>query len=149
LIYEIGNKRPPRWLKVSQTPYYRVERLFASPGRLMAVGIMHRLAVKFCAMFRRLLAARRHGTVITLAIVETMIDVSVEMVRTVEPRSRTDEYATAEPFRTVITIGSAVVRRSLVIAVRARRRFSDIDRHLRGCVMAGSDEKPGGYTQNT
>jgi hypothetical protein len=57
----------------------------------MAMLIVHRRAVKLRAMFRWLLAARWHGPVITLAIVEMMIDVSVEVVRTMEPRSRTDE----------------------------------------------------------
>ena len=115
----------------------------------MAVGIMHCLAVKFSAMFSRPLAARRHGSVITLAIVELMIDVSVEVVGTVEPRSRTDEYPAREPFRAVVAIGSAVVRWNLVIAVRACRRFSDAHRDLRGSVMAGGDEKPAGNAQNT
>lgn len=59
----------------------------------MAMYVMHCAAVKLLTVFRRPLAARGEGPVITLAIVEMMIHVSVEMIRTVIPGSRPDEYA--------------------------------------------------------
>ena len=46
---------------------------------------------------------------VTLAKVQTMIDVSVEMIRSVEPGSRPDEYAAREPFGTIVAIRSAVI----------------------------------------
>ena len=58
----------------------------------MAVGIMHCLAVKFRAMFRRTLAARWHRPVISLAIVEMMINVSIEVIRPMKPGTRADEH---------------------------------------------------------
>ena len=58
----------------------------------MAVCVMHCLAVKFCTVFRRMLAARGKRPVVTLAVIETVIDVSVEMFRSVEPGSRADKY---------------------------------------------------------
>jgi hypothetical protein len=45
----------------------------------MAVCIMHCFAMKFRTMFSDMLAARWHGSVVALTIVEMMIDVSVEM----------------------------------------------------------------------
>ncbi len=57
----------------------------------MAMYVMHCLAVKLCAVFRCNLAACRQRPVVALAIVETMIDVSVEMIRSVVPRARPDE----------------------------------------------------------
>jgi hypothetical protein len=57
----------------------------------MATWIMHRLAVKFCTMFRRMLAAPRHRPVVALPIVEMMIDVSIEAVRPVKPGSSPDK----------------------------------------------------------
>jgi hypothetical protein len=45
----------------------------------MAVFVMHRFALKRGTMFRRMLAARWHGALVALTIVEMMIDVSVEM----------------------------------------------------------------------
>jgi len=54
--------------------------------------VMHCLAVKFCTVFRRMLAARGKSPVVALAVIELVIDVSVEMFRPVEPRSRADKY---------------------------------------------------------
>ena len=56
--------------------------------------VMHRLAVKLCAVLCRMLAARRHRTAIALAEVEMMIDVPVEMLWPMEPRTGTDEDTT-------------------------------------------------------
>jgi hypothetical protein len=53
---------------------------------------MHCLAVKLCAVFRWMLAARGKSPAVALAKVETMIDVPIEMIRPVEPRSRPDKY---------------------------------------------------------
>jgi hypothetical protein len=52
---------------------------------------MHCLAVKLGTVFRWSLAARWKLAVVALAIVEMMIDVSVEMIRPVIPGARTDE----------------------------------------------------------
>lgn len=54
--------------------------------------VVHRLAVKFSTVFCRMLAAPWQRSVVALAKVVVMINVSVEMLRTVIPRSRTDEY---------------------------------------------------------
>jgi len=58
----------------------------------MATGVMHCLAVKLCTVFRRTLAARGKSSVVALAVIEMVIDVSVETIRPVEPRSRADKY---------------------------------------------------------
>ena len=63
-----------------------------STGCLMATRVMHRLAVKLCAMFGWALPARGHSSVVALPIIEMMIDVSVEMIRPVVPRSGPDKY---------------------------------------------------------
>ena len=57
----------------------------------MAMRVMHRLAVKLCTVLRGPLTARRRGPVIALAIIEMMIDVPVEMLRPMEPRTSADE----------------------------------------------------------
>jgi hypothetical protein len=66
----------------------------------MAVGIMHCLAVKFCAMLRRMLASCGKIAMVTLAIVEPMIDVAV---------------------------WSAVIRGRFVVPIRTYGRFADAD----------------------
>ena len=45
----------------------------------MAMCIMHCFAMKFCTVFSDMLATGGHRSVIALAIVKMMIDVSVEM----------------------------------------------------------------------
>ena len=55
------------------------------------MGIMHCIAVKLLTVFRWTLAARWHGPTVALAEVETMIYMSIEMVRPAIPRSRADE----------------------------------------------------------
>ena len=60
---------------------------------LVAMSVMHCLTMKLCTVLRRSLATRWHGPVIALAIVEMVIHVPIEVVRSVEPGSRTDEYA--------------------------------------------------------
>jgi hypothetical protein len=59
----------------------------------MAACVMHCLAVKFRTVFRGTLAARRHRPVVALSIIETMIDVPIEVFGPVKPRSSPDEQA--------------------------------------------------------
>jgi hypothetical protein len=93
----------------------------------MATRVMHRLAVKFRTPLGRVLTARRRRAVIAMAIVERMIDMAVEVIRPVKPRSRADEDTTREPLRAIVAVGSASIRRPLVISVGALRRSSDPD----------------------
>jgi len=58
---------------------------------LTAMRVMHGLAVKFRAVFRWTFTASRKTSMVAFAIVEMMIDVSVEMIRPVKPGSRPDE----------------------------------------------------------
>src|ERR1700733_3704112 len=104
--------------------------------------IVHCLTVKLCAVFRRSRATRRHGPVVALAIVELMIDVAVEVIRPVIPRASSDEdTAASEPLGPIVTIRSAILRRSLVIPVRATRRFSYADGNLCMRFISGSKQK--------
>ena len=55
--------------------------------------VMHCIAVKLLTMFRRSRATLGEAAAIAFSIVEVMIDVSVEVLWPVEPRSRSNEYA--------------------------------------------------------
>jgi len=101
--------------------------------------IMHGLAVEFSPVVRRALAASRRGPVIALPIVQPMIYVAIEMVRPMKPRSCTDKNAASEPFRPVVTVRRTGVRRFLVVAVGANRRFANAHRNLRRCPVASSE----------
>jgi hypothetical protein len=123
--------------------------LLVSAGSLMAMWVVHRFAVKLRPVLRWMLAARRHGPVIAFAIVEMMIDVSVEMLRPVEPGSRADENTAREPLRAIVAVRSTVVRGGFVIPVRTNWRLSNADRNLCAGVMRGSQEKARGNSHKT
>jgi hypothetical protein len=57
----------------------------------MTAWVMHCLAMKLGPVFRRSRATGWKLAMVALAIVEMMIDVSVEMIRPVIPGSRADE----------------------------------------------------------
>jgi len=61
---------------------------------------------------------------------ETVVDVPAEVVGAMKPWAGTNEYATRKPFRAVISVGSAVVRRGIVVAVGTVRRDSNADHYL-------------------
>src|ERR1700685_816177 len=103
--------------------------------------IVHCLTAKLCAVFRRSRTARGRSAVVALAIVQMMIDMTVEMIRPVVPGASADEdTASSEPLGPVIAIRSAVVRRRLVVPIGANRRNSDVDSNL--CMRLTSGSKP-------
>ncbi len=108
----------------------------------MAARIVHRLAAKRHAIFRRTLTTRRQRTTITLANVEIVIDMPAETAGAAVPRSGTYEHAAREPFRSIISIGGTVVWRRFVVSVRAHGRNSDAHGNARG--TAAGCEKTGG-----
>jgi len=62
-----------------------------SVWRLLAVYVMHRLAVEFRSPLRRTLTAGRHRAMIAVAKIEAMIDMTVEVFRPVEPGTRSNK----------------------------------------------------------
>jgi len=105
-------------------------RLAMAVRSFVPVRIVHGLAMKFCAVFRRVLAASREIAVIPLPVVQVVIHMSVKMIASVEPGSCTDEDTAVVPLRPVISVGRALVRRSFIVAVGASRRRPDFDRNL-------------------
>src|ERR1700733_12097718 len=78
-----------------------------------------------------LLTTARHSSVITAVWVEAIVHISVEPRAAMEPRSCSDEDAAAEPFRPIVPIRRAWIRRVIVIAVGTHRRSPDLNGHLR------------------
>jgi len=97
---------------------------------LVAVRVMHRIAVKLSSMLGRTLAARRESARVSLAIVEMMVNMAVEISRAVKPGSRADKNSAGEPFRAIITVRGAIVRRLLVVTVRTNWRFANVNGNL-------------------
>ena len=92
----------------------------------MPMRIVHRLTVELCAVIASVLSASRRRTVIAVAIIQMMVNVTIEMISAVVPRACTDKHAAVEPFRAIVAIGSAGVRWRLVITVRADWRLADL-----------------------
>lgn len=104
--------------------------LLTSARRLVAMNIMHRFSMKFCAVLSGTLAAGREGSVIAMPVIKVMIYVAVKMFWPVKPWSGADKNAARKPLRSVVTVWRAVIGRSLVIAIRTYRGLSDADCNL-------------------
>jgi hypothetical protein len=89
----------------------------------------------------------RIGTVIAIIGVEAGVDVSAEACGAVEPWASTEEDASGEPFRSVVTIGGAVVGSGVIVSVRAYRCRPDVDADL-GLGRTGScgHKRKSGYS---
>jgi hypothetical protein len=68
-------------------------------------------------MIERTLATLRHGPRVPMTWVEAVIHMAIEASRPVEPRSRSDEHATAEPIGAVIAVRSTAVGCVIEISV--------------------------------
>jgi hypothetical protein len=60
-----------------------------------------------------------------MPIIEAMIDVPIEVLRSVIPGPRSEEDSAREPLRAVIAIRGTVVRWPFVVSVRANGRPAD------------------------
>jgi hypothetical protein len=102
----------------------------AASSANVAPPIAHLVSVE---MIKRLVSTVRMWTSVTVMRIEAVIDVSLEVMWAVKPRAGSDEYTAVKPLRAVVSIWRAIVRREIVVAVRATRFWSDIDRDLRVC----------------
>src|ERR1700685_367369 len=84
----------------------------------MSTRIVHRLTVELGTLRCGTFTALRYRPTIPLAIVELVIHVPVKARRPVIPRPRANEHAARKPLRPIIPVGSAVVRRRLIVSVR-------------------------------
>lgn len=105
------------------------------------VRIVHCRSVKFAALIYRMFATCRHGSVVAVAIVQSVIDMTVEVPRPVEPGAGPNEHTTREPFRTVVPIRRAVVRRNFVVTVGANRWCANFYRNLSWRTRTRSEEQ--------
>ena len=96
------------------------------------MSVVHCLSMELGTVFRRMLTARRETSVVALAIIEMMIDVPIEVIGSMKPGARPDEYASREPFRPVVAIRRAVIGGNLVVTIGTNRRCSDVHGNLRG-----------------
>jgi hypothetical protein len=103
----------------------------------VAASITHLVSVE---VIKGLVSTIRMWTSVALMRIEAVINVAVEVVRTVEPRAGSDEHAAAEPLRPIVSVGGAIVRGEIVIAVRACWLRSDVDGDLGGCRVRNAQQ---------
>lgn|SRR5579862_4947610 len=118
---------------------------------LVSAAIAHLVPMKIlgvmCEVLRiGMIAVVRIRPMIAVVRVEMIIYVSVEIVVAMEPRSGSDENASAEPVGTVIAKGSTVVGRVIVITVGTNRFHSDIDGYLGWRSGRGNPERSSGQS---
>jgi hypothetical protein len=108
---------------------------------------VHSLAVELRTVWSWGCATRWHRASIAPPIVKIMINVSVEALRPMKIWTCTDKYPASEPFRAVVTIWGAIVRRYLVISIRTDRGTPDTDGYVVGA--SGYEERGGGNQKKT
>src|SRR5712671_363083 len=96
----------------------------------VAASITHLVTAE---MIEGLISTLRMWTNVAVMWVEAVINVAAEVVGAVEPRASSEEHTAVEPLGSVVPIWGAAVRGNVVVAIRANRRCSDIDRDLSGC----------------
>lgn len=121
---EIGEERDPRKLFLAM----RSDGVAAAVARFIAFEVLRAFRVHVRAGF---LVAAGRGALIAVVRIIMVIHGAMKIVRTVKPRASSDEDAPDEPFRTVIAVGSASVRRIVEIAVRTNGSRADTYGDLR------------------
>jgi hypothetical protein len=96
----------------------------------VAAPITHLVSVE---VIKGLVSTFRMRTSVAVMWIETVINVAVEVVGAVEPRADSDEHAAVKPLGPVVPVWRAAVWSVIVVAIRATRFCSDIDRDLRRC----------------
>jgi hypothetical protein len=79
-----------------------------------------------------LLSTFRMWTSVAVMWIEAVVNVAVEVVRSVEPRAGSDEQTAVEPLGPIISVRGAVIRGEVIVAIGTRRLWSDIDGDLGG-----------------
>jgi hypothetical protein len=111
----------------------------SSPRTFTSARIVHGLAAKLGALWPGTLAASGKRSMITLAHVERVIHVPVETSGSAIPGPGAYKNTARKPFRPVITIGSAGVGWSFIVAVRTNRGRSDRDANMRRTAPHGEN----------
>ena len=72
----------------------------------------------------RSVAMIRIFTVVAVIRPVAIVDVAMEVFRTMKPWARTDKDAIGKPLGTIVSVGSSTVRRGVVVTVRTNRGYT-------------------------
>jgi hypothetical protein len=110
----------------------------------VSAPITHFVSVE---VIKRPLSTLRMWPAVAVMWIETVINVAMKVVRPVKPGASSEEHAAIEPLRPIVSVGGAVVRCYVVIAVGASRLHSDIDGDSRVC-RARNAQHGANYSSN-
>jgi hypothetical protein len=83
---------------------------------------MHCLTTELRTVLDGTITAGRQRSTITLAEIESVIDVPVKTSGPAIPGPRAYKYSTGKPLRPVIAVRCAIVRRRLIVSIRTNGR---------------------------
>src|ERR1700682_5169069 len=95
---------------------YVASTAYVACALCVAVSITHLVSVE---VIEGLLSTLRMWASVAVMWIEAVIDVGVEGVGAVEPRTGSEERAAAEPLGPVVPVWGAVVWSQVVVAIRA------------------------------
>ena len=100
----------------------------------VTVAVAHLISVEVLGgtmpAVMRSVSIMRVFAVVAMIRMIVIVDIAMEVFGAVKPRAGADKDAIGKPLRAVITVGSATVRRHIVITVRASGRDTDADADL-------------------
>ena len=109
---------------------FELVAVLAVAAACVAAPITHLVSVE---VIKGLVSTFRVRTNVAVMRIETVINVALEVVGAVEPRTGSNEHAIAEPLGPVVPVWGAVVWGGIIVAIRAIRYCSDIDGDLCMC----------------
>jgi hypothetical protein len=99
-------------------------------GRVMVSRAFVALAISRLVsmeMIERLFPALRERSTISVVRVKAVVDVTVEAMRTVKPRTGPNEDPANKPVRSVVAVGRTVIGCIVEVPIGTHRRHSDVD----------------------
>src|SRR3954452_1619600 len=97
----------------------------------VAVAVAHLVSVEVFGStvpaFVRPVASMGELTTVAMIRMVVVVDIAVEVLRAMKPGAGADEDTTAKPLGAVVTVGSAMIGRDIVVAVGTRGSNTDVD----------------------
>jgi hypothetical protein len=124
-------------------------------SRVFTASIMTRIAyvapsisrLVCVEMAKRLFPARWCWSSITMPRIVVVVYVTVEAMRTVEPRTSPDEQSSTEPIRSIVAVGRTPIGGIVIIAIGTSRFRSNGDADLSRGSRAANERQSGSKSE--
>jgi hypothetical protein len=97
----------------------------------------------------RLISACGHRSDVTMTRIIAVVDVAIEAVRTVIPRTRSYEHAATEPIWPIVPVGRTTIGRIVVVSIRTNRCGSNTNGNLGRCCCCTTQQHKSESRQNS